>query len=317
MRLFGSDRIANVMNRIGLEEGQELVHPLLTRSIEKAQKRVEERNFSMRKHTLEYDDVMNKQREVIYTYRTQVLENENLKELLMEMAGELLDAKIEQYIPKGSHPDKWDTEALDRWFIQTFPNTPRPAGMDQLGSAEEAKEKLLESLTALHALKEKHEGERMIRMMEQFVLLTTIDKHWKEHLYNMDGLREGIFLRAYGQVDPLLAYKQEGFDMFAEMMNSIKEEAVTDFFRMAVAVTTAVAPSLPRGKERYVKEEISGFDSAVVLAQQPVATAQIREGQYESEPSSIAPMRREAPKVGRNDACPCGSGKKYKKCCGA
>ncbi len=313
MRLFGSDRIAAVMHRVGLEEGQELVHPLLTRSIERAQKRVEERNFSIRKHTLEYDDVMNKQREVIYAYRTQVLENENLKELISEMLQEVLEGKLEQWIPKGSHPEKWDTEALYRWYLSMFPNAPKIPNIEQISTREEWSETLLSNLEALYEAKEKNEGSETVRMIEQFVLLTTIDKHWKEHLYDMDGLREGIYLRAYGQMDPLVAYKQEGFEMFSEMMARIKEEIVTTFFRMSVAIPPAIEPSLPRGKEHYVHEAISGFEAAAAaaLAGPSTATAQLGE---EEKPQT--PIRREAPKVGRNDSCPCGSGKKFKKCCG-
>ncbi len=319
MRLFGSDRIANVMNRIGLEEGQELVHPLLTRSIEKAQKRVEERNFSIRKHTLEYDDVMNKQREVIYAYRTQVLENENLRGLIEEMMEEFLESRIEESIPKGSHPEKWDVEGLHGWFKQTFPNASL-GEVEAISTAEEWKEKMTEALKALYDAKEKQEGPETVRMMEQFLLLTIIDKHWKEHLYDMDGLREGIFLRAYGQQDPLIAYKREGFDMFSEMMSRIKEEAVTNFFRMTVAVAPPMAQPKTRGKEKYVHETLSGFDAIAAVASDEAAMASAQIGQgpgRQDEGQPVAPVRREVPKVGRNDACPCGSGKKFKKCCGA
>jgi preprotein translocase subunit SecA len=316
MRLFGSDRIASVMNRLGLEEGQELTHPLLTRSIERAQKRVEERNFSMRKHTLEYDDVMNKQREVIYAYRNQALENDNLKELVMEMVDEVLDAKIEQWIPKGSHPERWDTDGLQRWFIQAFPMAPPITSSQDIASATEWKEKLTETLQALYETKEKHEGEATVRMMEQFLLLTTIDKQWKEHLYNMDGLREGIYLRAYGQVDPLLAYKQEGYKAFAEMMGSIKDDVVTTFFRMTIAVPSVLMRPQSRSRARYVHDAVTGYDAMPELAQPQEAMTDAPSRRQESG-TPLIPVKRDVPKVGRNDSCPCGSGKKYKKCCGA
>ncbi len=328
MRLFGSDRIAGIMNRIGLEDGQELVHPLLTRSIEKAQKRVEERNFSMRKYTLEYDDVMNKQRQVIYEYRNQVLANENLKGLIMEMLDEVLEARIDQWIPKGTHPEKWDMPGLQRWFIQTFPAAAAGVrGLEDVSSPEEAKEKCLECLSALYQAKEKYEGEPMVRAMEQFFLLTTIDKHWKEHLYGMDELREGIHLRAYGQQDPLISYKREGFEMFAEMMGSIKEEVVTTFFRMSLAAAPRRAQAQGRGRERYVHEAVSSFAAPAagvapgIPAEAPGGLdgvhAQVGDGSGgQGEGSHLTPIRRDVPKVGRNDPCPCGSGKKFKKCCG-
>ncbi|HRZ87216.1 MAG TPA: preprotein translocase subunit SecA [bacterium] len=316
MRLFGSDRIARVMERIGMEEGQDLVHPLLTRSIETAQRRVEERNFSIRKHTLEYDDVMNKQREVIYAYRSQVLENENLKELLDEMVDEVIDAKLDEYMPEKSHTADWDTAGLTGWFNQTFMSVLKIGDDEQLSRAE-VKDRLAETVKQTYALKEKFEGPEMILRLMQYVMLTTIDKVWMEHLYNMDSLREGIGLRAYGQTDPLIAYKQEAYGMFAEMMGTVKSDIVAMFFRASIY---AAREERQRREvhQQLIHETVSAFAAppAGAAAEQRVPDGMPMGRLSEQEGAKLTPYKRDTTKVGRNDPCPCGSGKKYKKCCG-
>jgi preprotein translocase subunit SecA len=319
MRLFGSDRIARVMERIGLEEGQDLVHPLLTRSIETAQRRVEERNFSIRKHTLEYDDVMNKQREVIYAYRTQVLENENLKELLDEMTEETVDVKLDEFLPEKAHPAEHDLQGLVAWFNKTFMSMLKISDEEQPSRAE-VKEKLNAAVENTYKLKEKFEGEEMIKRLLQFVMLQVIDKLWMEHLYNMDSLREGIGLRAYGQTDPLIAYKQEAFSMFAEMMGNVKSDIVSTFYRASIYAAKEEKQRREVPQE-YIHQAVSGFqlsqEEQMAMAGGGAEAAGPEGRMPEQEGVKLQPFKRDHSKVGRNDPCPCGSGKKYKKCCGA
>ena len=316
MRLFGSDKIARVMERIGIEEGQELTHPLLSRSIETAQKRVEERNFSIRKHTLEYDDVMNKQREVIYNYRMQVLENEDLKELLDEMIDEVLEETIEEYASDKTHPSEWDIEGLCSWFNQTF-RAVITYNPEENYSKSELNENFRSEIDKLYVLKVKYEGEEMVQRLLQYVKLTTIDRLWQEHLYNMDSLREGIGLRAYGQTDPLIAYKQEAFTMFSEMMSNIKTDIVSSFFKVAMYVPKE-EETRRKVPTQLIHQEVSGLEMSSEEQMERAGQAQeSRHGAMRPEGAALTPVKRESEKIGRNDPCPCGSGKKYKKCCGA
>lgn len=312
MRLFGSDRIARVMDRMGIEEGQDLTHPLLTRSIETAQKRVEQRNFGIRKHTLEFDDVMNKQRQVIYDFRNHVLRWERLKEDILNIIEEVVTKKIDEFFPE---KEEADFAGLLKWADSTFPihasgRIQQYEGKDK----EEAIELLLNEVKSLYEFKEKIEEDRMPRL-ERVVLLNVIDRLWREHLYNMDSLREGVYLRAYGQKDPLVEYRTEGYTMFMDMMDNVKSDVAREIFRVTAtpeyfekAMKALPTQLIHREAERFQLQQSQGGAG-------PQEAIESSGGVQTSQLISKAPIHREGPKVGRNDLCPCGSGKKYKKCC--
>jgi preprotein translocase subunit SecA len=288
MRIFGSERISNVMLKLGMEEGQPIEHSMITKAIENAQKRVEANNFEVRKRLLEYDDVMNKQREVIYQRRRQVLEGRNLKEDFAEMFESLTDDLIAVHAPAEAHPEEWDLQGLiEAIFLQFSVAVPlKKEQLEELNFAQ-LEEKLHKLIKGAYESKERQMDSRMMRHVEKIIMLQVIDSLWKEHLYAMDQLKEGIGLRGYGQKDPLIEYKREGFEMFSQLMEQIKQETVKHVFRVQ-----AVEEEERREQNRrqHVMHQIK-------------------------EPSHT-PERRTEKKIGRNDPCTCGSGKKYKKCCG-
>ena len=283
MRLFGSDNIAGVMDKLGLEEDVPIEHNLITRSIESAQKRVENRNFSIRKHVLQYDDVMNQQRELIYRQRMKVLLEQDLRAVVEQMINESVARSVEIYCPEGVIPEEWDLESLLSHAEQLYLPGHELQPDDLTDTGREALKELLtdKSLEAYQA-REEEMGAELLRELERMVLLRIVDEKWMDHLDAMDQLREGINLRAYGQKDPLIEYKFESYQMFQNMVDAIQDDVV-----------------------RYV------FRVNVVQAPQQRQTV---ENKYQEE-GPAQPVRREA-KVGRNEPCPCGSSKKYKKCCG-
>jgi preprotein translocase subunit SecA len=335
MRLFGSDRIARVMDRIGMKEGEELVHPLLTKSIETAQKRVEQRNFAVRKHTLEYDDVMNKQREVIYEFREEILRTDDPTGMVMELITEAVDEKLPLYIPEGAHRDEWDLDGFLRWLNLTFPVFLKPADLEKEGfGPEEVRAAIVSALSSAYERKGRFENEASRQMgqagegaesamqrLTRLLMLSVVDRLWKEHLYNIDALREGIFLRAYGQKDPLVEYKREGFDMFAEMMASVKGEIVSGIFRITFSPEAMRKIAQEPSAQQYVHREVSAFHMAE--EEEPTLAGVGARGELaysagggEGEQPVRKPFVRKDKKVGPNEPCPCGSGRKYKKCCG-
>ncbi|NPV42765.1 MAG: preprotein translocase subunit SecA [Firmicutes bacterium] len=285
MRLFGGDNIKNIMERLGMDDDQPIEHPLITRSIENAQKRVEARNFDIRKHVLEYDDVMNKQREVIYSQRKKVLEGENLKESILGMIEEVISNMVDTYCVEGVHPEEWDLKGLIEYAEDIFlpRNSFRIDNVEEV-TREELKQRLVEKALALYESREKELGSDTMREFERVITLKIVDKKWMDHIDAMDQLRQGIGLRAYGQRDPVMEYKFEGYEMFKAMIRSIQEDTVKYLFKAQVQ-------NIPQRHQ-------------VV---QRVSESQEDTGRKE-------PVRNQ--KVGRNDPCPCGSGKKYKKCCG-
>jgi preprotein translocase subunit SecA len=315
MRLFGSDRLVGIMDKLGLEAGTVIEHPWVTRSIETAQKRVETYNFEIRKHLLEYDDVMNKQREVIYTERRMVLEGEDLKEMLFDMAQEVVASAVEIYFSKEVMPEDWNWNGFDIWVKQKFGPSAAFEREALTGLPRDAiVEAVVDKVKVLYEEKEKNAGPERRRSLERMVMLHVIDSRWKEHLYSLDYLKEGIGLRAYAARDPLIEYQREAYQMFAEMMQRIKEEAVEFVFRMQLVEekqVRGVFSSLPQKTEH---KEFTG------LSKEAVRQRMEAQGASEAAEPAVAeesePVRREGPKVGRNDPCPCGSGKKYKKCCG-
>ncbi len=299
MRLFGSERVATIMDRFGAKEMEPMTHPLVSRAIENAQKRVEMRNFEIRKHLLEYDDVMNKQREVVYHLRDAVLKGENLKQVYDDMAGDLIDSIVAKYAV-GRYPEEWQWEEMKAEFGLTFlADITVPDDEIPKMKPEFLQERLNEIAQLRYEQRLQELRSELFNDLLKFVLLRTIDGKWRDHLYGLDSVREGISLRAYGQKDPLVEYKQESFRMFDEMMADFNKEATSLLFRAQVQ-PQAQAERRPQ---------------AAVRAYKPTAAAERPEGGREPE-AAMATVQRDQPKVGRNDPCPCGSGKKYKKCCG-
>ena len=283
MRLFGSERITGVVEKIGLEEDMPIEHKMLTKSIENAQKKVEGRNFSIRKHVLQYDDVMNKQREIIYAERKRVLEGENLKEEIEAMIYSIIEQAVDIYLNENG----LDEEAFkDYMYSQFMPKgSIEIEGMDKL-SPKDIIEKVYEIAIKIYSSKEEMIGSDRFREIERVVLLQSVDNHWIDHIDAMDQLRQGIGLRAIGQQDPVLAYTNEGFDMFNEMNHHIKEETIKYLFNITVEEKV----------ERKQVVDVEHLSSNIVDGE----VQQVKKG----------------PETGRNEECPCGSGKKYKNCCG-
>jgi preprotein translocase subunit SecA len=287
MRLFGSDNIVGIMEKLGLEEDTPIDHPLISRAIENAQKRVESRNFDIRKHILEYDNVINQQREVIYSQRRRVLEGEDLRGQVMEMIPELIDESLAVYASDKVYEDEWDLKEMLKYAEGVFLPQNHFKVSDIKGKdREELREMFMEAAEAFYAEREEKIGTETMRELERVVMLRTVDSKWMEHIDSMDDLRQGIGLRAFAQRDPLVAYKYESYEMFQSMIRSIREEVISLLYRVQVA-------SPPKRQ------------AVAVVNETPP-----------SEGTAVHGPARAAAKVGRNDPCPCGSGKKHKKCCG-
>jgi preprotein translocase subunit SecA len=322
MRLFGQDRIIGIMDKLGLEEGQVLEHPLLTRAIENAQKRVEGHNFEIRKHLLEYDNVMNRQREVIYSLRRSILESQNVRYLIVEAIDQEASTIVNQYFVQQDGDNKTDWDALEANLKSRF-NYALNVNEDDRATmtAEALKDILRQGLLGQYEHKEKGMADpQHLRHMERMVLLHTIDSKWKDHLYSMDQLKEGVGLRSFGQRDPLIEYKKEGFQMFELMYQSIHQEVVEVIFKLQLVETAkeqmmrGVFTSLP---QKLVHQDVSSL-SATATAQ-PAKPVEVMHSAVSGNPTPqtpATPYRKDQADVGRNDPCPCGSGKKYKKCHG-
>ncbi len=312
MRLFGGDNIVSIMDRLGMEEDVPIDHPLIGGAIERAQKKVESRNFEIRRHLLEYDDVLNEQRRVIYEQRRRVLEGEAMRGPILDMVEETLERQIQLHLAEKSFLDEESAAALVRAGEGAFLRRGR-INLAELLDAEpgEARETLLAEARAFYDAREEELGPEMMRELERVVLLRTVDSHWMDHIDAMHDLRQNIHLRAYGQRDPLVEYRHEGFEMFEAMICSIQEEIARLIFRLRViaqpqrrAVVGPTAAShrevVPLGGGR------APYSPPAVAADQPAR----------SQPAAGKPAPVAVTKIGRNEPCPCGSGKKYKKCCG-
>jgi preprotein translocase subunit SecA len=284
------------MLKLGMEEGIPIEHRMVTRAIENAQKKVEAHNFDIRKQLLEYDDVMNKQREVIYQHRHAILAGEDLSEEVQDMMAEVVDSFVNIYCPEDQYPEEWDVSGLSEAVLAQFgldlnrQDDGSASHLKDLGR-EALRDEIKEGARRAYRRKEEELGAELLRYLEKMVLLQVIDHHWKDHLLGMDQLRDGIGLRGYGQKDPLIEYKREGFDMFAAMMGRIKNDSLDRLFHVQAV----------RGESAPVS--------------QPQAPVRMRLNRGD-EPAAPRTVHREREKVGRNDPCPCGSGKKYKKCHG-
>ncbi|MBP7827763.1 MAG: preprotein translocase subunit SecA [Verrucomicrobia bacterium] len=330
MRLFGSDRIVKYMEKMGLEEGQELEHPLLNRSIEQAQKRVEQHNFQIRKRTLEYDDVMNKQREVIYGFRNEIINAVDVRDRLMDIMEEVVLQKVEQLTTAEDDHRDWKVRALADWVNLNFP-VGIPEG--EIAKAAEAGTEapvegslyaglspaqfgvctfISDAVRRAYEVKISYEDPEALKTVERITILTAIDKLWQEHLYEMDSLRYSIGLRGYGQRDPLIEYKAEAYKIFEELMINIKSEICHNIFRSASSLM-AYENFLANVPRQTLHQATSAFGAGAPAADQAKASDVVSEAAASVEKAK--PVRT-GPKVGRNDPCPCGSGKKYKHCCG-
>ena len=334
MRLFGSDRIVKMMERMGLEEGQELTHPWLNRSIQQAQKRVEQHNFQIRKRTLEFDDVMNKQREVIYGFRNEIIHGEDVRDRLMDIMEEVVVDKVAQFTNAESEFSEWKTRPLADWVNLNFPiglpeaeilksadsgkEHPVPGSLfDGLSPAQFAVCNFIsDSVRKAYDLKISFENPDALKEVERFTILSAIDRLWQEHLYEMDSLRYSIGLRGYGQRDPLIEYKAEAFKIFDELMINVKTEICHNIFRSASSML-AFENFLKNVPQQTLHQAASAFGGTSTASS---GGAQARPSDVVSEAAAAVAEKakpvRTGPKVGRNDPCPCGSGKKYKHCCG-
>ena len=334
MRLFGSDKIVKYMEKMGLEEGQELEHPLLNRSIETAQKRVEQHNFQIRKRTLEYDDVMNKQREVIYGFRNEIIRSTDVRDRIMDVMEEVILQKTIQFSSEAD-VSEWNVRGLADWVNLNFPlgmpeeeiikaahaGTELPVRDSAFGALSAAQFSVFnfvaKAIRDAYELKVSFEQPDALKSVERFTVLSAIDKLWQEHLYNMDSLRNSIGLRAYGQRDPLIEYKSEAFTLFEDLMISIKSEICHNIFRSASSLM-AFENFLKKLPQRTEHQQLTGLGTTTT-ASSPGAEPKGNASDIVSEASAAiakAQPARTGPKVGRNDPCPCQSGKKYKQCCG-
>ena len=311
MRLFGGEKMQSVVKRLGVEEDEPIEAKMITRSIEGAQKKVEGRNFSIRKYVLQYDNVMNKQREIIYGERKKVLFGEDLRDDIVSMTHELIDEIVEPITVASRFSEEWDFDALNEGLKKLSPNF-RPLEYSEeerngLG-AESLKQDIYDLFEKLYQEKEEEIGVDKMREIERMILIRVVDNKWMDHIDAMDQLRNGIGLRALGQQDPAAAYAQEGFDMFELMVQSIKEDTVKFCYSVTVQTRTERRDVIGTGKER--KDEFVDEGPIVEEGEFP------EEGEIPEREVKQQPYRREHPKIGRNDPCPCGSGKKYKNCCG-
>ncbi len=317
MRLFGSDRIAGIMQRLGLKEGDVIQHPMITRSVERAQKKVEENNFSIRKRLLEYDNVMNAQREVIYTRRRHALLGERLREDIFEMVREFNDRLVDKYYPPGDIEGL--KEAVRTNFLVDISITPEQ--WEKLGK-DGVKNEVFTAGTEFYRRKEERIGSENMAMLEKMVALQVIDEKWKDHLREMDDLKEGIHLRAYGQKDPIVEYKTEAFNMFIELLDIVTAETLNLVFKLFP--TPAQEMALPRqvrgprpGEVTLTHQEAIGLGYSANHGPLPQEEggAQGQAGSRHPQGAKPQPIH-VGDKTGRNDPCPCGSGKKFKHCHG-
>ena len=319
MRNFGAaDRMTKIMERFGLEEGQELEHPWLNKSVETAQKRVEQRNYLMRKRTLDIDDVMNNQREVIYTYRNEVMDAENPREQIYEVIDEAVPVKVKEYVAEGEEPNY---TGLIHWVNTTFPlGLTKEKAQFETRTPDENGQFVIDRIKEAYERKSSHEEPTAVKSLERYIILNAIDRLWQEHLYAMDALREGVYLRSYAQKDPLIEYKTEAYDMFVELMANIKSEVLHNLFRSTsnLQAFENFLASLPQFllREQGPSPEGPTAPQRALKPQPAMAAAGGGNGDGAEEMTIDLPVRRSLPKVGRNEPCPCGSGKKFKNCCG-
>ncbi len=316
LRLFASDRVTKIMDKLGMEEDEPIEHKIITNSIEHAQKKVEARNFDIRKHVLEYDDVMNQQREVMYGERRKILMGENLKDNILSMVNHIIKTEMDQYANEKLYPEEWTLDGL----IEDAEKIYAPQGkLKKEELAEMSRDGLKETLegVALEGYNQRELlfGEENMRELEKVVMLRVVDSKWMEHLDHMDMLREGINLRAYGQRNPLAEYKIEALNMFEEMEGAIMDQIASLMYHVSIVTPEQQQAMQAEAQKRRAEQEIEKQRGQL---QDHLRSAQASHGDEVSaaEAQKKAPVTADGKKVGRNDPCPCGSGKKYKNCCG-
>jgi preprotein translocase subunit SecA len=329
MRIFAKQWVSNLLQRLGMEEGVPIESKLISRRIEAAQKAVEAQNFESRKHVLEYDDVMNKQRVAVYGLRKELLSGIDQKELILDdyVAAMVADA-LDRFAPRNVHADQWDVDALNKYLVEQFGLDMSKQGVDanQL-NRQELGDAIFEKLKELYDAKEKQLGAEAMRYHERMIMLSVLDTQWKDHLLAMDHLKEGIGLRGYGQHDPLVEYKRESFDMFENMMRRAQEDTVRYLFHMQIMEASSAQPAAAAaqgdGDQQQPatpprKRASTSMDDLEAQFQRR-KKRELEQARMAGSNGNTAPQQvvRGAAKVGRNDPCPCGSGKKYKKCHGA
>jgi preprotein translocase subunit SecA len=302
LRIFGSERIQKIMERLGMEEGEPIEHKLVTRAIATAQKRVETHNYEIRKHLLEYDDVMNKQREIIYGMRRQILEGESQADTIAEWIDDMVATTLDGYAAREAHPEDWDLAGLGEALYRQFDVRIPPARYAEVASRDGLDELVGESVRARYAERERELGTDLLRALERHEMMIVIDTQWKDHLLSIDHLKEGIGLRGYGQRDPLTEYKKEAFDLFQDMVERVKAAVVERLFK--VQIVRDAPMDLP-AMTAWADARVSRGEMPGLEGRGPAPAAR----------PAQAPRTATGEKVGRNDPCPCGSGKKYKKCC--
>ncbi len=305
LRIFGSQRIQRIMDRLGMEEGEPIEHKLVTRAIATAQKRVENHNFEIRKHLLEYDDVMNKQREIVYGMRRQILDGANQTDTIAEWIEDLVPVTLDSFAGPAVHPEEWDLAGLNEALFQQFDVRIPASTYQEVTSRDGLNELVLDAVKSRYVDRERELGEELMRALERHEMLIVIDTQWKDHLLSIDHLKEGIGLRGYGQRDPLTEYKKEAFDLFQDMAERVKAAVVERLFKVQVVREAPMA--MPTLTARADTQESRGEMPSVGGEAPRVAPL--------AAPPRPAPRTATGDKVGRNDPCPCGSGKKYKKCC--
>ncbi len=295
MRIFGGDRVKMIMERVGMEEGEPIEHRYTSKAIENAQKKVEAHNFDIRKHLLDFDDVMNKQREVVYSQRRFILGGQDLKETIQDMIQDIAEDLVDRFCDPNTHYEEWDIVALKEalWgqFGIRFDFEELPSTQDTIAGIRDV---VVEGALKGYVRKTEEVTPEIMQQLEKFIMLQAVDNQWKDHLLSMDHLKDGIGLRGYGQRDPLKEYQREGYEQFLEMSQRIKEETIRNLFLVRIASSDEVEELAPQREQEIV----------------------LSRGGESSGESKTKPVRRQAEKIGRNTPCPCGSGKKYKKCCG-
>jgi preprotein translocase subunit SecA len=299
LRIFGAERIQGLMTRLGMEEGEPIEHRLITRAVANAQSKVEGHNFDIRKHLLEYDDVLNQQREIVYGRRREILGSGNLKADTLAMADDVAGGIVEQFANREVHPAEWDWQALSDSLFKSFSLRFQLTDEAKEGiSPERLEQTVIDAVHSIYEDKERAFTPPVLRHLEKLVLLETLDGLWKDHLLSMDHLKEGIGLRGYAQQNPLQQYKKEGFELFEAMMQQLETDVVEKVFTVQIARQEDVQRMEQRRRPQPAQMVMSGGGTQPAQQRKP------------------DPARRTADKVGRNDPCPCGSGKKYKKCHG-
>jgi preprotein translocase subunit SecA len=302
LRIFGSGRISGIMDKLGMEEDEPIEHNLISKAIENAQRKVEGHNFDIRKHLLEYDDVMNKQREVIYRQRREVLSGEDLAEVIADMIADQVELVVGQFSNSRLASEDWDWDGFEKQMLELFNITADWTDEDRAGmDGDSFREKITAMVKAQYAEQEAHNGADTQRHLERVILLQMVDTHWKDHLLSMDHLKQGIGLRGYGQKNPLDEYKKEGYSLFLRMVETVKQQTVTTLMRVRIMQEDDVERLEAERRERLELER---------------AQAKLNKGAAGEAASVVKPEKKDGGKVGRNVPCPCGSGKKYKKCCG-